>query len=332
MADSLDLSLLATTATDYARDNKDHIFTKALAPGLTGIAGTPVAPVDSYAQAIPGNDEVVLTEIIVNSVLRPSQLNGFTPANNKVKIVPRKAKVKPCKVDLLFTQEQIVKLYKSYYGQVKGGKIDKTTYPFEEFIINRIIKQLSTDLRQAWINGVRVDAGTSALDAMDGLFKMYTDLVASGDIPAGNIATIAAITAANGVGEFEKIIDKLPSEYFYQDLVCLTPLAHKKAYERNYRSTYGTTPYNAGYNKQEIEGTMVEFIVEPGMLTTGGTAFEAPIITTRENLAWLYDDESAQNNLEFDYNKRERNLAYIMDFQVGSGVAIPGLMWSGNVP
>jgi len=330
---SLDLSLLAGTATDYARDNKDHIFSTLLGGGIGGIPNTPVKPLDDYAMFIPGNDEVILTELFVGSVLQSGNKGTFDATANAVKFKPRRAKVKPCKVDLLFTQAQILALYKSYYGQVKQGKIDKTTYPFEAWVINRVQERLSTDLRQkAYINGTRNDAGTTPEGAMDGLFLKLAAAKTSGAIAAGQIATIAAITAANAVTEIEKIVDKIPSEYYYTDLVCLTSLADKKAYERHYRATYGTTPYNAGYNKQEIEGTIIEFVVEPGMIKTGATGFESPVITPKNNICWLYDDESAQTALEFDYDKRTRSLAYVMDFQVGMDWAISELWWLGDVP
>ena len=332
MADALDLSLLATTATDYSRENKAGIFSKLIGAGLSGTPNTPIKPIDEFMMMIPGNDEVVLTELYLESVLQSGNKGAFTPTNDVFKIKPKIAKVKPCKVDLLFTELKIMALYKSWYGQVRGGKIDKTTYPFEQWVIEHVLKRVSTDLRQkALINGTRNDAGTTPEQAMDGLFVKLAAARASGAIGASQIATINAITTANAVAEFEKIVDKIPTEHYYNELVCITPLAYKRAYERNYRATYGTLPYNAGYNKQEIEGTMVEFLVEPGMLTTGLTAFESPIITSRENLAWLYDDESAQTKLEFDYSKRDRSLAYVMDFQVGFDWALDSLFWLGDV-
>lgn len=332
MNDSLNLSQLATTATDYARETRDQIFTNALAPDLNGIANTPVRPLSDYVTPVPGNDEVVLTELEIGSVLQPSNQSGFRPSTDVAKITPRIAKVKPCKVDLLFTEKKIMALYKSYIGEVKGGKIKKDEFPFEQYIVQSVIKKMKSELRNvAYINGVRDDAGTTALDAMDGLYLQLEQLKASGDVKAAHIAAINAITAENGVAEFEKMIDVIETEYFYEDLVCLTPLAYLKNYERNYRKLYGTTPYNAGFQKQVIEGTIIEFIVEPGMLTTGPNAFEAPVITTRGNVAWLYDDESAQNKLEFDYNKRNRDIAYVMDFQVASKVIMPNQIWTGII-
>ena len=333
MADSVDLSLLSTTATDYARDNKDHIFSKIYSGGLAGRPGTPIKPVTDYMMPVVGNDEVVLTELYVESVLQPGNKDAFNPLTNAVKVKPRVAKVKPCKVDLLFKESTIMAMYKSYYGQVRGGKIDRTTFPFEAQVIDKVFQSLQNDLRsKALINGQRNDAGTTALDAMDGLFYKMATAKAASRIAAGQVATIAAITASNGVTEFEKIIDKVPSDYFYEDLVCITPLKYKQAYERHYRATYGTTPYNAGFDKMNIEGTMIEFVVEPGMATTGATAFESPIITTRENLAWLYDDEGDQTRIEFDYDKRSRSLAYMIDFQVGFDWAMDELFWMGDVP
>ncbi|MBO0933910.1 hypothetical protein [Fibrella aquatilis] len=333
MNDSLDLSRLAGTATDFARENRDQIFTNALAPGLNGIAGTPVRPLADFVTPMVTNDEVLLTELQIGSVLQPSNQTGFRPSTNTLQIIPRVAKVKPCKVDLLFTEKKVQALWKTYYGQVKGGTIKKDEFPFEQYLIQAVVVKLKSELRNiAFINGVRNDAGTSAIDAMDGLFLQYQQLVASAGIPARNIATIGAISPLNGVDEFEKLIDVIPTEFYYEDLVCLTPLAYLKAYERNYRKQYGTTPYNAGFQKQTIEGTTIEFMVEPGMLTTGPNAFEAPIITTRGNIAWIYDDESAQNKLVFDYNVRNRDIAYVMDFQLTSKFCLPQQIWSGDKP
>lgn len=332
MPDALDLSLLATTATDYSRENKADIFSKLIGAGLSGTPNTPIKPIDEFMMMIPGNDEVVLTELYLESVVQSGNKGAFTPTNDVVKIKPKKAQVKPCKVDLLFTEQKIMSLYKSWYGQVRGGKIDKTTFPFEQWVIEHVLKRVSTDLRQkALINGTRNDAGTTPEQALDGLFVKLAAARAGGKIGASQIATINAITALNAVAEFEKIVDKIPTEYFFSDLICLCPLAYKRAYERDYRVKFGTTPYNAGYNKQEIEGTTIEFLVEPGMVTTGLTGFESPIITNRENLAWLYDDESAQTKLDFDYSKRDRSLAYVMDFQVGFDWAMDSLFWLGDV-
>ena len=332
MADSVDLSLLAGTATDYARDNKDHIFGKIYAGGMAGRPGTPIKPVTDYMMPVVGNDEVVLTELYIESVLQPGNKDAFNPLTNAVKLKPRRAKVKPCKVDLLFKESTILALYKSYYGQVRGGKIDRTTFPFEAQVIEKVFQKLSTDLRSvALINGQRNDAGTTALEAMDGLFYKMAVAKAASRIAADQIVTINAITQANGVAEIEKIIDLVPSDYFYEDLVCITPLKYKQAYERDYRSKFNDSPYNAGFDKMNIEGTMIEFVVEPGMSTTGATAFESPIITTRENLAWLYDDEGEQTRIEFDYDKRSRSLAYMIDFQVGFDWAMDSLFWMGDV-
>lgn len=332
MNDSLDLSQLAGTATDFARENRDQIFTNALAPGLNGIEGTPVRPLLDFVTPMVTNDEVLLTELEIGSVLQPSNQTGFRPSTNTLKIKPRTEKVKPCKVDLLFTEKKIMALYKTYYGQVKAGKIKKDEFPFEQYLIGAVVTKLKSELRNvSFINGVRNDAGTTALDAMNGLFLQLAQLVASGEIAAEHIADIEAITPTNAVAQFEKLIDVIPTEYYYQDLVCLTPLAFLKAYERDYRKQFGALPYNTGFHKQTIEGTVIEFMVEPGMLTTGPNAFDAPIITTRGNIAWIYDDETAQNKLEFDYNKRNRDIAYVMDFQLASAFCMPHQIWTGVI-
>ena len=68
MADSLKLENFAATATDYASDNKNHFHSQLLAPGMEGIAGSPVKPLGSFVQPIPTKDRVLLTDFRVGNV------------------------------------------------------------------------------------------------------------------------------------------------------------------------------------------------------------------------------------------------------------------------
>ena len=333
MSTIVNISALAATSLDYAQTHIEEIFSEALAPGMGGIAGTPVKPLDYYCTTFNTFDEVVLTNVNVSAEVRPSTFGGFEPKAGEVaKIEPRVARVKPCKMDLLFTQAQIMAYWQTYYGLKKAKKIDPTTFPFEQFIMQKIALKIQTDIRtKAYPNGVRNNAGTGALDIMDGLFKKTNDYVVSGLIPAGNITIISAVTAANAVDQFEKLVENIPAQHFYGGLVVLTTAEKKRKYEKDYRTKYGTTPYNAGFDKQEIEGSTVEFCVEPGFAPTGATAFDIGLVTTLGNIAWLYDDESAFTGFEVDYSKRDRSLAYMMDFQIGMDIVMPTEVWLGDV-
>ncbi len=324
MPDSFNLAGIAADLAAHALDNREHVFTKLLVPGVhEGIANSAIKAIDSYMTSIPGTDEVVLSEIAIESVLQPGGKDTFNPKAGAVKFKTRKGKVRQAKVDVQFSHTKIVQLYKSYLGQVKGGSLDPETFPFEEVVMNQIIARAQSDLRvKALFNGIYNAAGTNPEDVMDGLRSQVLAAIVASEVPAGNIIDAPAITSANGVEVFETLVDTIPSEYLYSDLICLVPRAIKTAYERNFRNEYGKFTRSES-EKSFIEDTQIEFVVEPGL-----DGFTRPIITPRKNLVYLYDDEGAMNNVDVDYGKRTRDIAVMMDFQAGAGIGIAELIWT----
>lgn len=331
MTDGLDLSLLATTATDYARDNRNHIFNELLNPGFNGTAGSPIQPLSNYVTPIASKDEVVLTEIVVGNVLQPDKREGFTPTNNVVKIIPRKQKVKPCKINLRFTEKKLEQLNKSYYSMIQGpnAKLILDRLPvFEAYINQTILDNARSELRVTSIfNGVEDIDNPSAEGLFDGLLTKIDTAIATGEIPVGNIVTISTIDESNAVAVFKKIAKALPAKYKYSDkLIMLLSPEHLEMYEANYQATRGPLVYNTGYMKRVLEGTLIEFYVEPGM-----SGADSPIITTKGNVCWLYDDDFTSMNLVFDHNKRSEDLAYILKFQANVDFALAKEIWMGQV-
>ncbi|TAF02279.1 MAG: hypothetical protein EAZ80_01665 [Runella slithyformis] len=331
MPDSLDLSLLAGTATDFARDNREHIASKLLNPGMNGIPGTPIKPMMDYVTPIVSKDEVVLTEFIFGNMLQPDKRNGFTPLNDRVKLKPRRAKVKPAKINLRFTETQLVAMNKSYYGMIQGpqSKLILDRIPvFEAYINEKIVEKAQSELRNiSMFMGVLNANNAAPAGIMNGLRTKWDADILSGEIPAGNIVTINAITTANAVTEIKKIMGKVPAAYRYTNrLICLISPEHMDAYEQHYQTSRGALPYNSSFEKKYIEGSMIEFFVEPGM-----SGYETPVITTKGNVCWLYDDDASTFSLTFDYNKRDEDLAYILKFQNEIDYALAEELWFGNV-
>ncbi|MBO9640168.1 MAG: hypothetical protein J7576_18505, partial [Siphonobacter aquaeclarae] len=293
--------------------------------GADGIPGTPIHALDEYMAMIPGNDEVVLTELLTNDVLQPGGKNSFNPTQNAVVFKNRTAKVRQCKVDLEFTHTQIMAFYKSYLGQIAAKKIDPSKLPFEEHIIAEVVKRVKENLRvKSLYNSVYNPAGSSPLDVFDGLSTQITAAIASGDVPAANIAAANTLTGGNAVGELEKIVAVISDAYFYSGVVCVCSRKQKTFYEADYRARYGSLPYNSSTEKGFIDGTNIPFVVEPGY------AGDFPIFTPKGNLAYLYDDEGKVDNLDFEYTKKTRSLAYIMDFQAATGIAAAELIWGAD--
>lgn len=139
-ADGFNLSQISADLADHAVDNKEHLFSKLLNPGLHDAAPGGVKPIDYYMQSMSTVDEVVLTELFMDSVTQPGNKDTFDPKNNVVGFKTRKAKVRPAKIDVLFKKTKIMSLIKSYLGQVKGLKVDPGVIPFESYIMDRILK------------------------------------------------------------------------------------------------------------------------------------------------------------------------------------------------
>ncbi|WP_138993953.1 hypothetical protein [Larkinella sp. C7] len=324
---ALNLTALAASLETYARDNQEHIFTRALIPGLEGVEGSPIVPIAEYMTMMQATDEVVLTNLEVGDVLQPGGKDTFNPTANAVNFKPRIGKVRQAKVDLQFLHTKIVALYKSYMGQVRAKRIDPEQIPFEEYITARLLARVQENIRvKTLYNGVYNAAGSSPLDVNDGLKTQLLAAIAGGDVPAGNIIDTAVLSATNAVGELEKIIAGIPDAEFYAgDLICVCSRTVKDFYEKDYRTRYGSLPYNQSQLKPNIVGTDIPFVVEPGL-----SGFNRPIFTVRGNLVYLYDDLSGADTLAVDYNKRNRDIAWMMDCQVGAGIAVAEQIWTND--
>ncbi|QHV97959.1 hypothetical protein [Spirosoma endbachense] len=325
--DSLNLTALADSLETYARDNQEHIFLRALVPGVeAGIEGSSIVPIADYMTTMQATDEVVLTNLEVGDVAQPGGKDTFNPTANAVNFKPRVGKVRQAKVDLQFSHKQLMALYKSYLGQVRAKRIDPEVLPFEEYITARVVAKFQENIRvKTLFNGVYNAAGTGPLDIADGLKTQLLAAIADGSVPAGNIIDTAVITSSNAVAETEKILAGIPDAEFYGDMVCVCSRQYKTNYETNYRDRFTSLPYNSSQLKPTIPGSDVPFIVEPGL-----TGFARPIFTKRGNLVYLYDDLSGADTLAVDYQKRTRDIAWVMDAQVGAGIAVAELVWTND--
>ncbi len=323
--DSISMADISTDLTNYALDHQEHIIQSVSEVGFDGLAGSPIVALDSYVNFMPSSGEVVLTDLIVGDPLQPGGKDSFDPKNNVVKFKTRKAHVEPIKVDLKFTHTKILAMYNTYIGRVKTQKIDPETYPYEQYVVDKLLVAVKKYMRQGMWKAVHNTADLTYMGMFDGWLKQILDTIAN--FPATiNVVDINPITSSNAVAELEKLKAALPEEVRYGgNGIMILSTAHKDAYEKNYRTLFGSLPYNTEFKKTYLDGSDIEMIVEQGV-----AAFNRPIVTTRENLVYLYDDENKQNNVDFDYQKRDRSLAYIMDYFSGVGICATELIWLGD--
>ncbi len=326
MSNLLDMSSIAEELATYSHDNKLHVFARVLTPGIheSGSAKSKIGDVDAYAASYVTNDRVYLTEAFVTDVLQPGDKDTFDPKANTFGFKTRKASVSPAKIDQLMTKTKILQWYKTYMGQVKGGKYNPETYPFEEYIISKIVDSAKSNLRNALWNAVANPTGNSSLDLFDGWLKQLNELILSDELPEDNIILNGGATVSNIIDETDKLVDLIPDEYLYHpDMVCVCSGQFSRTYDKGYAAKYTAAPYNGQYEQGKVLGTDIPFIIEPSLRN-----YSFPFFTLKGNLAYLYDDESAQVDLTVDYDKRTRSIAYVADFQAGTGISVPDLIWT----
>jgi hypothetical protein len=276
---------------------------------------------------IPGvNDEYPLTELQLNDVIQPGNVDTFSPTTNASQFKARIGKVRPVKVDLQFKPTQVQGLWKTYLGEIQQ-RASKDAYdlPFEGFLMDRIIAKAKENIRlKAMFKGIYNAAGTTPASTMDGIIKLISAAKADGSIPNSQIATLgSAISASNAVDMFEKIVDIVPSQYKQADLVCVADPLMIQYYFRDYRSSFGALPYNTVFKKNMIDGTTIELVPEPGLAGT-----DLVIITPRYNMTWLVDEEAKMDNIIVE--KALRNINVILDFNCAPDFGIAGEMWMND--
>jgi hypothetical protein len=316
-AGSLDLSNLDSKLKDYALANTDQILTQTLVDD-TGF--------ENYMFMIPDViDEIPLTQLVMGDILQPGGKDAFNPTNNALQFKDRLGKVRPCKVDLQFPNSQVISIYKSYLGQVKGKQINPYELPFEAFFMQQIAKKAKDNLRRkAIFKGVYNAAGTAPADTMDGLLTIVTNAIAATTIPAGNIYTAGgAFTASNAVDQIEAIADIVDPLYDGDDFICLLSPTVMKYYKRDYRASFTAAPYNKDYEKQYIDGTSIELIPEIGMAGSNRV-----IITRRQNAFWLTGDTSAVESIIVE--RQLRNINVLMDFEAAPEIGIAEIVYTND--
>jgi hypothetical protein len=323
--DSLSMTDIASDLKNYAYDHKEYIISRLLSIGFGGVPNSPIKALDEFAMMLPTSGEVVLTDLIMGDPLQPGGKDSFDPKNNVAKFKTRKASVKPVKVDLKFSHTKILAMYNTYMGRVKTQKIDPETYPFEEFVITELLKSIQKYMRLALWSAIEDENDLSYLGLFNGWKKQILDIIANE--PASiNVIDIAVITGNNAVAQLEIMKKSLPEEIRYGgEAVLIVDSATKDFYEENYRTLHGSLPYNQGFTKQYLDGTNIEIIVEQGV-----AGFGRPIITPKDNLVFLYDDLNKLNDVDFDYQKRDRSLAYLMDAFTGAGIAATERIYIGD--
>jgi hypothetical protein len=283
---------------------------------------------NEYALELDTPNEVILTNVYANAAWQPGGRKTatgkvFNPTLDALGMKPKTAKVQHISQNFIFTQEDLIILKKSYLSAVRAKHIKADEIPFGQYMLDNLGMQAAEELRLAKWQAIHNPQGTNFQALFNGYRKQILDAIVSGEIPAGNIVDTAVLSASNGVAELEKVVAAIPTK-FLGKVVCLCSRKVKKFYEDDYRTKYGTLSHSTGLKKSVIDGTSIEFMVEPGL-----DGFDRPIFTPKFNLVSL-NDSSSNASLEIDYDKRERDIAVVVDAQAGAGFATGGHIWTND--
>lgn len=249
-----------------------------------------------YMTVIPGvEDQVPLIQLVTGDPLQPGNRGAFEPKDNVNVFKDRFLTVKNIEMPAVYKEAQIEALWRSHLAKIANAtKSSPYDMPFEELLIMKLAEAAMSNLRKkAIFKGVLNASGTTSTDLFNGLLTILAADITSTAVPAANVATGAAITASNALDQFELVLDKVPSEYWMEDMVCLAAPENVRFYNKDYQATHGALPYNQEFDKVTLDGTSIEIIPEIGMAGS-----DRVIITPRGNAVFATDALEGLTNFD----------------------------------
>ncbi|MCP9765146.1 hypothetical protein [Lacihabitans soyangensis] len=329
MPTSIKLSDISAELQDVATDKKDHFFTEVYNLGENDSDPENSIPsMADYCAEFDTPNEVIFTNVWATGAWQPGGKKTatgkvFNPTPDAVVLKPKSARVEHISQNFEWSQADLILLKKSYLNAIQRKAIKADEIPFGQFLLDELALMAKEELRLAYWMAVHNPQGTNFLQLFNGYRHQLLAAITSGEIPASNVVDTAVLSATSGVNVFETIVAGIPTKMLSK-VVCLVSRTAKKAYEDDYRTRYGTLPYNLGQKKPKIDGTSIEFMVEPGL-----DGFNRPIFTTRKNLARLYDS-SSMAELEIVRDIKERSIAAVVDAQAGAGFGNGKHVWTND--
>ncbi len=216
MSNLVDVSALSA---DLQKSKKEYekIFGLKMASGFEAKKDFVVLGIDQEIELI--RDEL-------GNITQPGRTGVTNFSTGFIGQKARIGKLKPAKVDLKFTEEELYKLRVSYLGRREpGDPRDINSLAGRNYIMGRVYARIGKEVNRAIFKGVenRATGATGGLNLFDGLgFKVtegYTTVASGGkeDIPAGNkVGSAVTISEATVIGEVSKMVDLIVSN---EDLV-----------------------------------------------------------------------------------------------------------------
>lgn len=298
IATSLDITELNTKLGAYFRKDKATLIGKML-------LGLDINDrMDVWDDC---KDQVPLPNLVVGDIVKPANNSTFAPTAGALSFGSRILQVRPWKADLQIIPAD---LNKSWLGKYKKKGSDVYDMPFEQYIMNEIIKKVRHQLRTTSLfSGVYNAGGATATDIMNGVKKIIAD-----EITATNITPVVtgAVTAANVIDKVELVYDNLGEAVKRGDTQLLVSPQIFAWYVRKYRELYGANGDYSGMAKFQVplDGTNCMIKSEPGL-----AASQRMICTTTDNITFGVDSLADDSNINSQVF--ERTIKLMIDAKAG---------------
>lgn len=221
-------------------------------------------------------------------VLQPYQPQ-FTPKGS-VDHDETSIRVRPIKLDLTFTEEDLEQFYDSWKIEwMNAGKNPlEWTYPryiYEKELLPQILEEINTN---SW-SGIYAaptpgTAGASAA-SVNGYKKVLADLITASAITP---IVIGATTASNARENVEAFLAAIPEKITKKGGKILMSPAQRRFFVTDYRGEFmqapGVYPQGGGPKKVEVDDYNVELVSVASMAGSGRWIF---LPNGRDNMVWV---------------------------------------------
>ena len=144
----------------------------------------------------------------------------------------------------------------SIYGSNEFQGDALKNQPITKLVGIYLMGKLGEAFYRSLFTAKRNETGDKTVDLYDG-FKTIADAeIAAGSISVekGNLFHTTKITDVNAVEQFEAFYDAANEKLQDENTFLFCNTAEKRAYEKDYRATYGNLSYNEGFKKLYLDG------------------------------------------------------------------------------
>ncbi len=307
-----------TALSAYTEENSTEFFSRS-------VLGANISAMMNRRTGIK-SAEALPTLAMTNDLFQAGGTCAFNDGGNDLVIDQRTLTVEKLKVQEKFC----IKDLEPYFTQkILPAGSTYSDIPSELRFMEIVVERIRKTMELAVIEGEKGGANPNAsLNLFDGMDHIIADEIVALTIPVAQ-QKAGATTTGNVIATLDAMYDVLPDDNKLNisqdgDWVFLVSPATKVIYERDYRSTFTSLPYNTGFDKDMYDTTGIKIVAAAGL-----TANPGQVILTRMSNWWMgvdIDGEDTSLTLEQGAGSEKQFLFLDGHFKVGIQVMFPDEM------